>query len=60
LLAKNNREILQLLTGDKMVHRKSVKELEKILSFFKSRSAKYDEDPKRDKRRDYKLMSQSE
>jgi len=43
-----------------MIHRKSVKELERILRYLKSRLAQYDEDAKRDKEKDYKIMPQSE
>lgn len=43
-----------------MIHRKSVKELTNILSSFKSALAEYDKDSKRDKKRDYKLLPQSE
>jgi len=43
-----------------MIHRKSVKELTNILSSFKSRLAAYDKDAKRDKKRDYELLPQSE
>lgn len=42
-----------------MIHRKSVKQLRRILMLFQSKLAEYDKNPARDKRMDYQLMPRS-
>lgn len=43
-----------------MIHQKSVIELEKILSSFEDNLAEYDEDAKREKVKDYKLLPKNQ